>query len=182
MTDLAFEAFPKIARLRRDCVITEKLDGTNAQIVIRDGEIVAVGSRTRWITPGKDTDNFGFAGWVRDNADALKTLGDGTHFGEWWGSGIQRSYGLTEKRFSLFNVGRWRSADLPACVGLVPVLYEGAFSSEVVDAAMNRLRTEGSIAAPGFMKPEGIIVYHAAARQLFKVTLEKDDEPKSRAA
>lgn len=182
MTEIPFEPFPKIARLRRDCVITEKLDGTNSQIVIREGEIVAVGSRSRWITPGKDTDNFGFAGWVRDNAEALKGLGDGAHFGEWWGSGIQRGYGLAEKRFSLFNVGRWRSAELPPCVGLVPVLYEGAFSSEVVEAAMDRLRAEGSIAAPGFMKPEGIIVYHAAARQLFKVTLEKDDEPKSRAA
>ena len=98
---MEFIAFPKIARLRRDCVITEKLDGTNAQIVIQDGEIVAVGSRSRWITPGKDTDNYGFAGWVEQNRAELLGLGDGTHFGEWWGSGIQRNYGLTEKRFSL---------------------------------------------------------------------------------
>lgn len=40
------------------------------------------------------------------------------------------------------------------------------------------LRTNGSKVAPGFMKPEGIIIYHAAARSMFKVTLEKDDEPK----
>lgn len=180
---LEFQPFPKIARLRRDCVITEKLDGTNAQIVIQDGAIVAVGSRSRWITPGKETDNFGFAGWVDQNRDELLKLGEGTHFGEWWGAGIQRTYGLTEKRFSLFNVGRWSDPSLlPACVSTVPKLYEGRFSSELVDTFIGAMRENGSYAVPGFMKPEGIIVWHAAARQLFKVTLEKDDEPKSRAA
>lgn len=34
---LEFEAFQKIPRLRRDCVITEKLDGTNAQVHITEG-------------------------------------------------------------------------------------------------------------------------------------------------
>lgn len=179
---MEFTPFPKIARLRRDCVITEKLDGTNAQIVIQDGAIVAVGSRTRWITPGKDTDNYGFAGWVDQNRDDLLKLGEGSHFGEWWGSGIQRNYGLTEKRFSLFNVGRWANADLPACVSVVPKLYEGPFSSDVVEHVLDGMRRDGSAAAPGFMKPEGIIVWHAAARQLFKVTLEKDEEPKGKAA
>ena len=32
------------------------------------------------------------------------------------------------------------------------------------------------------MNPEGIIVYHAAARSLFKVTVEKDEEPKGKSA
>ena len=37
--DLTFEKFPEMARLKRQCVITEKLDGTNAQIVFsEDGE------------------------------------------------------------------------------------------------------------------------------------------------
>jgi hypothetical protein len=31
---MEFKEFQKIPRLRRDCVITEKLDGTNAQICI----------------------------------------------------------------------------------------------------------------------------------------------------
>lgn len=30
----AFAEFPKIARLSRECVITEKIDGTNAQVVV----------------------------------------------------------------------------------------------------------------------------------------------------
>lgn len=44
------------------------------------------------------------------------------------------------------------------------------------------LAITGSTAAPGFMKPEGIVVFHAASRNLYKVTLEKDDAPKGRAA
>lgn len=175
-----FEEFCKIPRLKRGCVITEKIDGTNAQVHITDEGEFLVGSRTRYITP-KD-DNYGFAKWAMAHQEELRLLGPGRHFGEWWGSGCQRGYGLLngEKRFSLFNVGRWKDQPLPACVGLVPVLYEGPFSSDIVDAAIENLRVNGSKAAPRFMKPEGIIIYHAAARSMFKVTLEKDEEPKSK--
>jgi hypothetical protein len=132
-----FEAFDKIARLSRMCVITEKIDGTNAQIYIGEDGAFLAGSRNGWITP--EQDNFGFARWSQANKDELLKLGPGRHFGEWWGSGIQRRYGLAEKRFSLFNVGRWRAPDavLPACVHLVPVLYEGIFSDEAVAEALN---------------------------------------------
>lgn len=173
-----FEEFVKIPRLKRGCVITEKIDGTNAQIHITDEGLMLYGSRSRYITPADD--NFGFARWAESHYDDLLKLGPGRHFGEWWGSGIQRGYGLTggEKRFSLFNVGRWTPETLPSCVGLVPKLYEGIFSSNIVDAQLEALRTGGSVASPGFMKPEGIIVYHVAARSMFKVTLDKDDEYK----
>jgi hypothetical protein len=172
-----FEPFQKIARLKRNCVITEKIDGTNAQVFIgEDGEF-RCGSRTRWISP--EDDNYGFARWANDHRDELLELGPGRHFGEWWGSGIQRRYNVPEKRFSLFNVGRWNSVTPPpACCHLVPVLYEGPFSTEVVEQQVERLRVEGSAAAPGFMKAEGVIVYLPAARELFKVTLEKDEVPK----
>src|SRR4051812_4307796 len=101
-----FQAFPSIARLFRECVVTEKIDGTNGVVhVSDDGLTVTAGSRSRWITP--EADNFGFARWVAEHAEELRALGPGFHFGEWWGSGIQRRYGLDEKRFSLFNVGRW---------------------------------------------------------------------------
>ena len=80
-----FIEFPKMARLSREVVITEKIDGTNACIYIgEDGEFL-VGSRTRWITP--DQDNHGFAAWAYANKDKLLLLGHGTHFGEWWGTG-----------------------------------------------------------------------------------------------
>lgn len=179
---MEFQPFPKIARLNRNCTITEKIDGTNASIFIGENGEFMVGSRTRWITP--QDDNFGFAKWAYEHKDELMGLGAGHHFGEWWGQGIQRNYSQTSKQFSLFNATRWADdASRPACCGVVPMLYSGPIAEfEVmkgVKAALHRLRTEGSVAAPGFMKPEGIIVWHDAARQLFKVTLEKDEEPKS---
>src|ERR1700760_1069627 len=120
-----FKPFASIARLSRDIVITEKLDGTNACIHIGpDGEFLT-GSRTRWITPADD--NYGFSKWAHDNKESLMSLGEGTHFGEWWGAGIQRNYGLKEKRFSLFNVARWNTEQRPECCHIVPILFIGEF-------------------------------------------------------
>lgn len=175
-----FVAFDKIPRLRRNVIVTEKIDGTNAIVWIGDDcTTIRAGSRSRWITPSDD--NAGFARWVEANRDELLKLGPGYHYGEWWGAGIQRRYGLSEKRFSLFNAGRWTDDVRPACCHVVPVLGQGS-QDVVVDAALARLRTEGSVAAPGFMNPEGIVVYHTAARSLFKVTLDRDEEPKGKVA
>lgn len=182
----AFEPFPKIGRLRREIIITEKIDGTNGCIYVPedDGALVA-GSRTRWIVPGQD--NHGFARWVDEHEEELRAgLGPGTHFGEWWGLGIQRRYGQDRKRFSLFNVGRWgddSSEARPECCDVVPVLarYE-ALDSAVIGAAMSKLGAYGSLAAPGFMRPEGIVVFHPQSRQSFKWTFEKDDDGKGQGA
>jgi hypothetical protein len=195
---LEFIEFPKIPRLSRDMIVTEKIDGTNGCIYIGDEGEFFVGSRSRWITP--ETDNHGFAKWAYEHKGELLTLGRGRHFGEWWGSGIQRGYGLPkgEKRFSLFNVTRWclhgtlpetiptgdprivKCQDvLPACVGLVPVLYRGAFSLFDVEALLEKMRREGSAAAPGFMDPEGVVVFHVAGNYMFKKTIKGDDAPKS---
>lgn len=170
-----FIGFPKISRFNRDIVVTEKIDGTNAQIYIgEDGEFLT-GSRTRWITP--EDDNFGFSRWAHEHKEELLTLGVGSHFGEWWGSGIQRRYGLAEKRFSLFNTERW-STERPACCHVVPILYQGPMSKHNIDYLLSALIVRGSLAAPGFMKPEGIVIYHTHARTSFKVTLEGDDTGK----
>lgn len=206
---MSFIPFPKMPRLNRDCIITEKIDGTNGQVAIlteaelaimtletqqmfpvltaaavaqKDNLLMFAGSRNKWVTPGKQSDNAGFAAWVQANADDLWSLGPGRHYGEWWGSGIQRGYGLPagERRFSLFNVSRWREAR-PTCCSVVPVLYEGPFSTEVVNTQVERLRTLGSLAAP-FTNPEGLIVYHTAAQHGFKVTLQDDDKPKGQVA
>lgn len=190
-----FRAFPKMPRLSRDIIITEKLDGTNAQVFVGEDGTVLAGSRTRWITP--QDDNYGFARWVDEHRDELALLGPGHHFGEWWGQGINRNYGLDEKRFSLFNVRRWalhgtepktyptldpritKTQDiLPPCCGLVPVLYEGRFAMFEVDRALLDLDIGGSRSAPGFMKPEGVVVFHTAANICFKKTIEKDEGPK----
>jgi hypothetical protein len=174
-----FKEFEKIARLNREIVITEKIDGTNAQITITEDGQFLTGSRTRWITPMDD--NYGFAAWALTNKDELMKLGVGSHFGEWWGSGCQRGYGLPkgEKRFSLFNTGRWDDLTKPSCCHVVPQLYVGNFSESAILGCLDGLRKNGSVASTGFMKPEGIIIYHTAARQSFKVTLEKDEMPKS---
>lgn len=177
-----FEAFPKIPRFSRGAIITEKIDGTNAVIrVTDDGSDLIAGSRSRWITP--EADNFGFARWVQEYKAELLKLGPGSHFGEWWGSGIQRRYGIKEKRFSLFNIHRW-FAERPDCCHVVPVIWTGGFDQiqTGIELALGSLRTIGSAAAPGFMDPEGIVILHEAGRCVFKKTLNSDDEPKSKSS
>lgn len=170
-----FEGFPSIRRLFRDCIITEKLDGTNAQVFISEDGEVRAGSRNRWLTPGKQTDNFGFAAWVEEHREELLELGPGRHYGEWWGRGIQRGYGLDHKRFSLFNTSRWSDPKVrPPCCDVVPVLYSGPFSTTTARGALEMLRAHGSEASPGFMNPEGIVVFHTHSRTLFKATLGGD--------
>lgn len=178
--EIAFEAFPKISRYSREVIVTEKIDGTNACVYINDtGTEVFAGSRTRWITP--EDDNYGFAKWVEANREELLKLGPGFHFGEWWGAGIQRRYGLKEKRFSLFNIHRW-GKERPACCHVVPELWRGPMDDLDIDLELYKLRENGSTAAPGFMQPEGIVIYHTASGALFKKTLDKDDQPKGQAA
>lgn len=207
MSEIEFQGWGKIPRLNREMVVTEKIDGTQAAVGIRsvavDGlpdndvgllvyhgdlglpYVVYAQSRNRLINPNMD--NHGFARWVWDNADALiDTLGPGLHFGEWWGSGIQRGYGLLkgEKHFSLFNVKRWQYLNDPTLAGFpslhcVPVLYRGPFSVFAANCWLNQLKLNGSYAAPGFMRPEGIVVYHVAGNLMFKATIENDEVPKS---
>ena len=174
--DTLFVGFPKIPRLSREIIISEKIDGTSGCIYVGDDGEFLVGSRTRWITP--ETDNHGFAKWAMENKDELMKLGPGRHFGEFWGQGIQRNYGLKEKRFSLFNVKKWGD-DLvrPACCHVVPVLFEGAFTTDNIEITLSILRG-GSYAAPGFIPAEGIIVYHTAGNLMFKKTLLNDEKHK----
>ncbi|NOS67037.1 MAG: RNA ligase family protein [Candidatus Peribacteraceae bacterium] len=182
----------------RDIVVTEKLDGTNAQILIDEtGTKMTIGSRNRIITP--EDDNYGFARWCKDNEAELLKLGPGRHFGEWWGAGIQRRYSVAEKRFSLFNVGRWKSLLTPSipgvfegnvdggiagplCCYVVPTLYEGPFNMALIDAALAQLKEHGSVAAPGFLDPEGIVILHKASGTLFKRTVKNDESPKGMVA
>jgi len=192
---MEFHEFKKIPRLSRECVITEKIDGTNGVIYIgEDGEFL-VGSHTRWLD--EHTENHGFWHWAQDNKEELLRLGVGWHYGEWWGQGINRNYGLKEKRFSLFNTGRWvmRSPEkdnpnppligkeeyCPECCYVVPVLYTGIFDTQEISNTLGILKLNGSFAQPGFMNPEGIVIFHRAGNILFKKTIEKDDEPKGKA-
>ena len=147
-----------------------------------------VGSRKRWLKLTKTGDNYGFCKWAAANREELCTLGEGRHYGEWWGSGIQRGYGLEkdDKRFSLFNTGRWNEMNpAPACCSVVPLICTGDMSDMLIESALIMLRNKGSLAAPGYQStgpgtgPEGIVIFMAQARRLFKITLENDGQPKS---
>jgi hypothetical protein len=199
-----FEPMPKIPRLNREMIVTEKIDGTNASIHIWEhpelGMMIRAASRNRWLSV--DNDNYGFAKWVQDHEAQLLQLGPGRHFGEWWGVGINRGYGLSERRFSLFNVSRWdqevwnenqkRAAARhnpppyesfkapPPCCSVVPVLLRGPFDTRLIKAVLDDLEAFGSSAAHGFANPEGVVIFHDASRQLFKVTLLNDEQPKSK--
>lgn len=188
-----FEKWKSIPRLNKEVIITEKIDGTNAQIHIvdeetarlygghelpitpidrRDGMYMYVASRKRYITP--DDDNFGFAKWCQDNSEELFKLGPGRHYGEWWGCGIQRTYDLSERRLSMFNP-KWMDEG-PSVVHTVPIINHGTNGiDDMVEMAMSALKKHGSYAAPGFMDPEGVIVYHTAANQMFKTTFDFDE-------
>lgn len=170
-----FMIFPKMARFSRPVIVTEKIDGTNAQIYITEDGQFFTGSRNRWITP--DSDNYGFSRWAHENKEELLTLGPGRHFGEWWGNGIQRRYGQEKKRFSLFNTTRW-AEERPSCCDVVPVLWEGDFNDLNVDNIMEKLRGN-SVASPGFDNPEGIVIFHTKALVGFKKTFQNDEYGKS---
>lgn len=173
---IPFETFPKIPRWKGAGVcITEKIDGTNAQIYVpEEGGPLQFGSRNRWVSP--ENDNQGFARWGVEHEEELRKLGPGRHYGEWWGKGIQRGYNQIEKRFSLFNTERWNkdNPNRPECCGVVPELYRGELKADTIEGLMEALRKTGSIAAPGYPYPEGIVIYHYAGRNLYKYTLEGD--------
>jgi len=195
--ELTFEKFEKIGRLNRSCTITEKIDGTNAQICFNAEGDMLVGSRKRQIwpagyegriidrrvsLPSNSCDNAGFAAWAYSNRDELfEFLGKGRHFGEWCGGKIQRGYGIPDKAFLLFNVNRFGPfrQEIPQSLmeiglGTVPVLYQGPFSSNVIDDVMSDLAVRGSAFVDGYMNPEGVVVYHHAIKKMFKVTYEHD--------
>lgn len=157
------------------------------------------GSRKRWLDTSSNGDNYGFAKWVQANAEELLKLGEGRHYGEYMGKGIQRGYGLDEKRFYLFNVGKWNkygdekrlisidpktkeeryTKDAPKCCETVPILYQGIFDTLEIKCQLNDLIERGSFIVPGYMNPEGIIIYHTASGQLFKKTIKDDEKPKT---
>lgn len=175
-----FVAYKKIPRYQRDIVISEKIDGTNAVIHFTEDGVMTAGSRTRWIAPGKSTDNHGFAQWAEDNYSDLLVLGSGYHFGEWYGSGINRGYGLIkgEKRLALFIHPEEKGRELPKCCEVTPRLYTGPRDEYMINRSLELLRTQGSYAVPGYMKPEGIVIFDTASRGLHKITLEHDEMPK----
>lgn len=189
-----FRPWGKTPRLNAlHAVVTEKLDGTNALIHITNDGVLYPGSRNRWIQPGKKTDNYGFAQWCEDNHDELMKLGAGWHYGEWWGQGIGRGYGMGHDKvivngelkdipgakprriLSLFNTKRWgaHNPNTPACVSVVPTLYDGPFDLAAIYKQVAHLQATGSVAAPGFMDIEGVVAYLPQFDQRMKIVVDK---------
>ncbi len=179
---MEFKPFPDIKKLSNvQMNITQKIHGTNAQILIVefpdniedaerwmvtadaievDGKYyhVKTGSRTRWITPLDD--NYGFAAFVEKNkVEFVRKLGVGQHHGEWAGPGINSGEGLKERTFVLFAFWNFPpEKSLPPQTAVVPVLYSGSFDGTKIDETMEELKTTGSKLVPGFMRTEGIVV------------------------
>lgn len=175
--------FHKIPRYSREIVITEKIDGTNGVIYVPPTEdTIWVGSKNRWLS--QTTDNHGFYTWAMKHRTHLLHLGRGYHYGEWWGKGIQRGYNLHGKYFSLFNTTMWRDEDgvsiCPECCLVVPILYQGDFTPGIVEQTLEKLKLTGSMAAPTYWNPEGVVVYHTASGYMFKKTFENDEKGKGR--
>lgn len=170
MSDLEFKAWPKIYRYNPfNVTITEKLDGTNACVIVEGGEVVGCQSRKRIITP--ESDNYGFAQWVEDNKEDLSNLGDGYHYGEWVGEGIQKNpHNLSGKHFCLFNTSLWSDPERrPDCCNVVRVLFEGCMDKETVPQILDKLYEEGLEEGT---TPEGVIVYYHAFRMMTKHTIK----------
>ena len=182
-----FKPWPKIPRVSNESfIVTEKIDGTNACIVIQTKtgnnklpvpmplaetytHFIWAQSRTRMVYP--ECDNFGFAEWVRDNKETLiQELGAGYFYGEWWGKRIQRGYNLNERRFSLFNPNIVSSV-----CSAVPII--GTTDMEHLYKDLEEfasvLKDKGSLASPGFMKPEGLVIYAEQAKTHWKYIIDK---------
>lgn len=192
-----FKGFPKLSRWSRDVIISEKLDGTNSCVIIEKvdeffSKFAGAQSRNKLITP--EDDNYGFAAWAHSNGQFLAdVLGPGHHYGEWWGQGIQRNYGLKRKKFSLFNTHRWNTimetlsdedkiTTFRIGLDVVPTLWQGPMdeAQSQISWHMAMMKEHGSVAAPGFMNPEGVVIFHTAGGYLFKKTFEKDQEGKTK--
>lgn len=171
-----FKEFPKITRFyEQNICVTEKIDGTNGLIWIsEDLSIVRAGSRTRWVSTTDD--NYGFARFVDDNVEDLKKLGAGYHYGEWWGQGIQRKYGMPQKVFSLFNVSKWQDKTArPVCCDVVPVIYNGVVTPEIVERFREPMGVSVAALNYGveFNNPEGVMMYFTKGGMYFKAPNEK---------
>jgi hypothetical protein len=67
----------------------------------------------------------------------------------------------------------------PSCCLVVPVLMpRTAFNTSDIYEVLALLQIRGSTAAPGFMLPEGVVVFHTASGHLYKITLDNDQQPK----
>lgn len=174
---MQFEAWPKIPRHKGvQVVITEKIDGTNACLVVENNKIIGCQSRNRIID--RHSDNAGFANWAFDNEERIvNLLGEGRHFGEWAGPNIQQNkLNLDRKHFFLFNSYLWYEKlnvhEDHGEIKSVPLLYNGDYQDGLIEDIMNRLKYNDFPHQTGYMKPEGIIIFYPQMKSYEKLTFE----------
>lgn len=203
---IAYRPYPKTSRLFSPVVVTEKVDGTNGCIMItdspsslcasfpwndspswveipgrgmEDGKVwVSAGSKSRLLDPSSKGDNFGFCKWVHANAYLLfQDLGVGVHHGEWAGKGIQRGYGLENKKFFLFNTRRFKDAEfMTPDLHTVPVLYEGEYYGTLPYDMEQELSLTGSrvnCLSSTSIRSEGICIFWSHDNTIKKVVWNK---------
>ena len=196
---MSYPSFPSIERLENlYCHITEKVDGTNGliEIGIQTDLLLTVnfGSQNRYIS--SHDDNMGFVNFFEQHTGDIFNIydmikeekGDITlplHiYGEWFGKGIQRGYGLADKHFmpfSEFLATKLIDAGVPN-IKMPVTLHSGKFSIATLDGCMNKLKDEGSQVIPGYNRPEGVVIYFPTYNFRLKETFEgpkwKDAIPK----
>lgn len=192
MSTANYNSFPSIERLENIyCIISEKIDGTNGLIEINETN-VRFGSRNRYISFSDD--NAGFANFFKDYEarfkDAAKDITTDESYplriyGEWFGRGIQRGYGLKDKffmPFSFFYGEKLIEYQVPNVIA-PNIMYTGKFSMEVVSACMQQLKLNGSGIVKGYKQPEGIVIffpkYNFRLKETFDGAKWKDALPKS---
>lgn len=158
MDNTEFIKFPKIENIKYAKIlphetveITQKIHGTNGQILIQDG-VILLGSRNRWLD--EENDNHGFYKWIMARKDEVLSLPNGRYYGEFAGASIGSGEGFKEKIFILFNPPE----KIPSCFMKVPVLYKGTLNNDTLRQVMDDLRTKGSSLVEGFMNVEGVVV------------------------
>jgi LexA DNA binding domain len=90
---------------------------------------------------------------------------------------------LTPRQREVFDfiVGRIEESGLPPTLREMGAHFGWRLTNGARDhLCLDFLRSDGSAAAPGFMRPEGVVIFHTASGALFKQTIEKDEEPKGR--
>lgn len=184
MTSIEFKAYPKTQRLSNEIItISEKIDGSNGVLYVdHTSRTVMAGSRSRWLEDDgtKSWDNHGFGAWVKENEEKLLNLPEGYHYGEWYGKGINRNYGLKDRRFMLFNLDRYirffDETDLPKELEpetVVALLTGDEDLHDQLECIQTSLKENGSLHVPGFKSTEGIILRFRLSAKVYKVVWDK---------
>lgn len=158
----SLQNFPSVIREGEQVVVTEKIHGANARYLVEDGSFF-MGSRTRWLKP--DVAHH----WKRaaDNDPRIETWCRAhpgiVLYGEIYGAVQSLKYGqkpggVAFAAFAARDKGEWvdtltllDDVDLPT----VPLVYRGAFSSDVLKFAEADSSVQGVEA--GHMR-EGIVI------------------------